>query len=185
MKPAQVLDRLDRTLAGWRRRIDAFEDRAFQLRPASDSWCAGQVAHHVALASDYLLDNALACARGEGERGRWAALPALMFAVGSFPPIRIRLGEVPPDVEPIRKPDPVDREWARRLLERVEERMRGAADAVAEARPDLRREHFTAGWFNGHQWFQSVEMHARHHLRQLDRLARDAGRPTGATGSRS
>jgi len=185
MKPAQVLDRLDRTLDEWRRCIDAFGDRSFQLRPATDAWCAGQVVHHVALASDYLLDNALACARGEGEKGRWAMLPALMFAWGSFPPIRIRLGEVPKDVEPIRQPDPIDREWARRLLDRIHERMQGAAPAVERAAPDLRREHFAAGWFNGHQWFQSVEMHARHHLRQVGRLARHAPRPTAATGSRS
>ena len=182
MKPRQVLDRLDRTTAEWRRRIDAFDDRTFQLPPAPDQWCAGQVAHHVALASDYLLDNALACARGEGERGRWAALPALMFLAGSFPPIRIRLGEIPPALEPIRHPDPVDRDLARRLLERMEERMRAAADPVGRASPAIRREHFTAGWFNGAQWFQSVEMHARHHLRQVDRLARARPAATSSTG---
>lgn len=179
MDPRQVLERLDRTAAEWRRRIDGFDDRTFQLCPDPHHWCAGQVAHHVALASDYLLDNALACARGDGERGRWAVLPALMFLIGSFPPIRIRLGVLPPDLESLRHPDPVDRELARRLVERIEERMRAAAEPVGRASPAIRRAHFTAGWFNGAQWFQSVEMHARHHLRQLERLARGATSTTG------
>jgi len=56
--------------------------------------------------------------------------------------------------------------------------MQGSVETVRSAPKDARRKHWAGGWFSARQWYQSVEMHMRHHMRQMKRIAKE-GRKQG------
>lgn len=175
MEPRKVFRRFDDSLRSWRERLERFTDEQFEARPAPRVWTPGQVYHHVATVTDLLVGEALACARGEGER-RWGLLPTLFCWWGSFPPVRIRLKDVPDEFSGAVDPVQIDRVRAALELTRMEETMRSALDSVEQAPRGIRRRHFAVGWFDAPQWYQLAEMHLRHHERQMRRIEKAVGR---------
>ena len=117
-----------------------------------------------------LLDNAVRCADGDGAKKRFSFLPWMITAMGSFPPTRIRLPELPAELRHMAEPEPMKKDAALARLDGTLEQMRAVLPAISAAPPGCRREHPAGGWPNARQWYQMNEMHLRHHLRQLARL---------------
>jgi hypothetical protein len=165
-----ILTKLEKTHRTWGMRIDGLGDEAF-LRPArGGGWGVGQICRHIELVSEMLLRNAEQCTRGDGADMGFRIQPALLMLFGTLPPVRIKVPDLPPDLQHLGKPEPINAADGRDALERVATQMRGLHDAVAGASPRCRREHPAGGWLNALQWYAMNEMHYRHHLRQLDRL---------------
>jgi hypothetical protein len=99
-------------------------------------------------------------ADGKTEQGR------AVFALGSFPPIRI---SVPPS-ETYTPKQPESKQQLLDGLQQVVRRMR-ELEPTLEATPKRSKvPHPSLGALNAVEWFQLVEMHFRHHLRQKERL---------------
>lgn len=171
MHPERTLQKLEATLAAWRELIAGFDDAAFARLPRR-GWSAAHVADHVLGTADVLLNNSDEAADGGGQPGRSSFGAALFTGLGSFPPIRIEVKKPPEGLESLYEPEKLTREETLEGLDELAARMRALAEKVAGAPQDVRRKHWAGGWFNARQWFQLAEMHTRHHLRQLRRLAK-------------
>ena len=170
----KILDRYDDTLRQWRQRLVLYSDDRLKAAPPGE-WNAAQIIDHASAVQAKCLANCEACIRGEGEIKRMAIGPALFSMLGSFPPIRIRVREIPPGLEELYQPGTLSREEATLALDTMQSEMHRVAKLLpAASRTRLR--HWAGGWFNAEQWFQSAEMHLRHHLRQLKRLEKHARR---------
>ncbi len=174
MHPDAALAKFERTYERWRRGVGSWSDDDLGFVPPRGGWSGGEVVDHVASVSARLLDNALACALGKGETGHRAFLPSLLFAVGTFPPIRIKVTDPPQEVRSLFEPRRLGATEVAQAFDRLQLRMRGSVETIRSAPKDARRRHWTGAWLTARQWYQSVEMHLRHHARQMTRIAKAA-----------
>ncbi len=169
-----MLAKFDRTVAQWRERLGAISEADFGRAPANGGWNTGQVCHHISMASAKLLGGARACAENTGEERGFSFLPALITAIGSFPPAKIKVpSDLPEDWQHLGHPDPTSKAVALKMLDGMEQEMRELCEPVDRASTTLRRKHPAGGWPHARQWYQFAEMHLRHHLRQLGRLEKE------------
>jgi len=140
-----------------------------QLRHRSghDVWSIGQMIDHIIVVSNEYLDSAEACLSSSEEQplGK-SSFGEQLFRIGGFPDIKIRL----PDEM---NAPPRNSDSKAELIERLEElieRMELLKPTVGSAHPEFKVLHGGFGWLNAQEWFDLVEMHARHHLRQKAEL---------------
>jgi len=169
MSPDKILRKFETTYRTWLARLEPLDDEAFEREPDDGGWSVGRICHHIGSVSDMLLENADLCAKGDGVDKRFQFLPAMLSTVGSLPPARIKVPDLPAELRHLSCPEPMTKAGGIARLEAVAERMRSLSAAVAAASPRVRREHPAGGWLNARHWYHMTEMHLRHHLRQLRR----------------
>ncbi|MFE8696081.1 DinB family protein [Cytobacillus sp. FJAT-53684] len=140
-----------------------------QLRfiTADGVWSIGQMYDHVILVAMEYLDNVEACAAlkeeqklGKTESGEH------FYKIGGFPPIKIKLPDelnTPPS-----NSDNIEELSGR--LDQVKQRLRQWESRVDAINPNYKVKHGGLGWLNAREWFDLVDMHFRHHLRQKSEL---------------
>jgi hypothetical protein len=140
-----------------------------QLRfiPEEGVWSIGQMYDHLLLVAHEYLDSVEACAASREERpyGK-TRFGEQLFKDGGFPPVKIRL----PDEM---NAPPNNSDSKEKLISRMEElirRMSHWESKVDFVDPDNKVEHGGFGWLNAREWYDLVEMHFRHHLRQKNEL---------------
>lgn len=163
------LARFERTLERWEQALASLDDAAFTRLPADGGWSVGQVCDHVAGAGQLILDQVQRCADGEAEVRGFQLKGALVALLGSIPPVRVKVPDVPL-LETVARPANLARDAALGRLRALASRTRSMAEPARGASPRQRTRHPLAGYLNAGQWFQFNEMHLRHHLRQLARL---------------
>jgi hypothetical protein len=89
-----------------------------------------------------------------------------IFALGSFPPVRVRV-PASPQYTP---PQPESIEEIEHGLHAVIARMREVEPTLASIPEDRTVSHPRLGGLNALEWYALVEMHYRHHLLQKERL---------------
>lgn len=130
-------------------------------------WSIGQMYDHIILVAHEYLDNMEACAALNEEQtlGK-TRFGDQLFREGGFPPVKIRL----PD-EMNAAPNNSDRK--KELMRRMEEIIQGLSQwesNVDTVNPNYKVKHGGFGWLNAREWYDLVEMHSRHHLRQKEEL---------------
>lgn len=69
------------------------------------------------------------------------------------------------------------RETLERRLDELSVRLKRLEPLVRAANRDVKAQHGGFGWLNAQEWYDLIEMHTRHHLRQqadLERYLMDA-----------
>jgi hypothetical protein len=171
MRTDRTLAKFERTYVRWQRAAEAFDDDTFALPPSAGGWCPGQVLDHVIGAGAIVLDQVQQCIDGAAEDVGFKLKPALLCAYGSIPPMRIKVPRVPL-LAPITQPEALSKSAAREGLAALAARTRSLVRPAGEASTRMKRPHPIIGPLNASQWFLFNEMHLRHHLGQLARLAR-------------
>jgi hypothetical protein len=172
MKSAKsILSRFERTAAIWLASLDDYSEEKFARKPDADSWSIGQVYNHLVSGTRlYHLQQIAQCLESrETERKAGKKLPGkLTFLLGSFLPVRIK---VPPS-DAYTPKQPASKEAMRTGLEKLMRMMRETEQKLAGASEIPATNHPALGALNAREWFQLIEMHFRHHLRQKVRLDR-------------
>lgn len=171
MNTTEALQRFEETVQVYLQELDGFSMEELKYRLAEDEWSIGQMYQHLIQSALYMhLRNIELCLNPAGDG---LASPAgkttegmAIFEQGSFPPIRI---QVPPS--PQYTPEqPATKEQLIQGVDTVIQRMRQTEPMLAEASPQHTVPHPRFGGLHAQEWFLLIEMHYRHHLRQLDRL---------------
>lgn len=176
-----VLEPIQQTTAVYRQELDRLTMEQLRWKPSEEEWSIGQMLRHLidsALGMQLRhVEQCIACsAQTEAATGEEANKSPdvagktkqgeAVFARGSFPPERIH---VPPSpmytpVQPETKEELVEGfGMVIRRMQELEPLLPAASEACTVAHPRL-------GALNATEWFLLVEMHFRHHLRQLERL---------------
>lgn len=160
----------------WRDALKDYNSVQFKHRPTPTTWSIGQVyAHILGGAHQFFFDHVEKCLKGEKTENGSKKLPGrLIFLLGSFPPIRIRMPEaiqkrIPKEfstemyqpkikeVQPILDMLPGQLEkWRKKIEEEYD--------------PTRKRKHPALGYLDALEWYELNEMHFRHHLRQKKRI---------------
>ncbi len=149
---------------------DKYTENEFLTSLGEGQWSLGQMYHHIALVTDKCLTNIDGCGQGLGKQKAFALGPAIFSTMGSFPPIKMHIKKIPDSVSHLYHPEPKDIHQAITDLQQSIEKMKQYIPIVSAIEKNQRIEHWAGGWFTAAQWYQSAEMHIRHHLRQKKRI---------------
>lgn len=169
VKAADILDKYKQHTARWLQELESFPEDAF-AKSSPGEWSVAQVADHIHHTTFKCVENAMLCCNGKGERGRSGFGAAVFSFMGAFPPIRLRIKNIPPNTGNIYTPTAVSKETAIANLLAAQEQMEAIIAQIEAADKNIRIAHWAGGWFNALQWFHSAEMHIKHHFRQLARI---------------
>jgi hypothetical protein len=169
----KVLGKLEETAAHYEAELDKYDMEQLTRSPGEEEWSLGQVYKHLIGTALYMhLAKAAACADECGDASGEAASAGkteagkALFALGSFPPIAVR---VPPSPQ-YTPPQPQSKEELLQGLQQVKARMREVEPMLASIPPERTRAHPRLGALTALEWFAMVEMHFRHHLLQKAKL---------------
>ncbi|WP_235827966.1 DinB family protein [Brevibacillus migulae] len=170
MNTKEILTRFEALAAQYMRELDAWEMEELTRKPREEAWSLGQLYVHLIQSALFLhLPNAVACSQkapGTKLGGQKTERGAAVYTLGSFPPIKIH---VPPSEQYTPK-QPVSKEQLHEGIQQVLAKMNEVEPAMREASSDHTLTHPGLGDLHAVEWFRLVEMHYRHHLRQLDTL---------------
>jgi len=140
-----------------------------QLRYISEEgvWSIGQMYDHLILVAHEYLDNMEACATSNEEQplGK-TQFGVQLYRNGGFPPIKIRL---PDELNSSPNNSDSKEELISRMNQLIQ-RLRNWKSEVDNINSNNKVEHGGFGWLNAREWYDLVEMHFRHHLRQKGEL---------------
>lgn len=169
MTPDALRQSLEATIEHYRDALLRYDDAQFYFEPADGGWSLGQLYEHVTAAGLHYFPKRLGYAleaRNGQAGGQLSEVGQHIFAAGSFPDARLKIPEA------LQGPEPVARSRAEYavLLDEMTEMARRLAPLAAADAGDYAVFHPPLGFLTAAQWFQLLEMHTRHHLRQQQRL---------------
>lgn len=159
---------LDQVTHEWLVALERLDDAALLARPSAASWSLGQVYGHLLETTTFIVDQSIPRALEDCSRNADRRLPlkARLVLLFGLPPIRLR---TPKGINP-QPSEPDDVEQLRRDLESLNARLLETATRVASATCSGRTKHPILGYLSAQQWLRFVEVHWKHHLRQLRRI---------------
>ncbi|WP_069659612.1 DinB family protein [Arcticibacter eurypsychrophilus] len=93
----------------------------------------------------------------------------LIFFMGIFPPLKIKS---PPNIAFIVKC--ISKEEAKNDLIKSNDKIKELLPKLIKTPKDNRIRHPRFGRLNSHEWLRFIEIHTRHHLKQLERIRKSS-----------
>lgn len=167
----QTLERFEQLADLYKEQLARYDMSQLTRTLEEGEWSLGQVyVHLIEMALRAQLRQIEACGESRLAANRPAGKKSeqgeALFALGAFPPIRIRVESdthTPPS-------QPESKEQLTDGLDEVVRRMREIEGTLDSIPPAHTAPHPILGELNAKEWFALVEMHFRHHLRQKERL---------------
>ena len=169
MDLSQIVQKTIEHLQKYSESLKKYTSEAFLHKKDEETWSLGQMYEHLAVSSEFFIRQAQGCLReekGDFEGGK-TQVGEQMFALGGFPPIKIK----PPEqykeaIEVVAKS--ID-EYTIIFAEFIE-RLPGVQAAIAQNPTAYKRKHALFGMLTATEWIWCLETHLRHHLRQQAEL---------------
>ncbi len=168
MNASKTFQKLEHTLAIWKSSLNDYEMDVLLRKPDEGSWSLGQVYIHLIQSTlNYHLkqvDKCLTSSEHSDQKKNFKGV-VTYHILGSIPPIKVK---VPPS-DAYTPKQPSNKEEIQKGLDQVREEMAIWIDKLGQ--PGQGKSfHPAFSYLNGDEWYQLVEMHFRHHLRQKKRL---------------
>lgn len=169
MSPSEISKNLSNTFEIYLSSLPSYTHEAFDFKKEEDIWSLGQMYEHLYTSGIYFfLANINRCL--EKRKGTLDAAPNKS---GFFV---LKNNEIPegkyerPDTG--RNPEPVSRgiQFYEKNLPQLLTEFLKKEDLVSNDSGEYRTEHPYFGFLNAREWYQSMEIHLRHHLRQKAEL---------------
>jgi len=153
------------TIEFYKYALNNYTMEQLRYKSVEDVWSVGQMYDHlIAVALEYIAHIETCAASSEEQMSGRTEAGEELFQLGGFPPIKIKL---PPEYIPR---NPESKEEIIAGLDDVQEKLGKWADKVDYINPRCRCNHNGFGWLNAREWYDLVDMHFRHHLRQKAEL---------------
>ncbi|MEO0898465.1 MAG: DinB family protein [Bacteroidota bacterium] len=164
-KLERIYRRFQRHFHIWVESLHHYSEEEFNFQPDENSWSLGQVYYHLLVTSKGILNQYIpdCLTQLENLSEKKSTTGTYLFLLGKFPPIKAQYKGTPPpssvNIEEIRQEFPTINKW---MMQRMVE--------LDHSEGSGKRHHFTLGYLSAYEWFQFVEMHFHHHLRQKKRI---------------
>lgn len=155
------------TIQSYVNALDGYTEAQFAAKPEESEWSLAQMYQHIQEASTYFfLANVKRCLeKRKGQKGgEMTADGQNVYKYNSFPPIKVKRPAAADSAEPVAQ----NQEAYKVLYEEILRDGLTFADALANDDGQYKTQHFRFGWLNAAEWLQSLEIHARHHIRQRE-----------------
>lgn len=166
MNAAKIKVSLHHIVDAYKAKLSSYPDEIFQRSPPINGWSYSEVYSHIfdsSLLSLIALENS---AKGKGEDKPTHFVVKLILLLGSLPPAKKykvpkRLAD---RVKKISKTEAMD------FILEFEKTLVDAYPLVSNANEKCKTKHPRLGYLNAKQWLRFIEIHLKHHLKQLVRI---------------
>jgi len=166
MNTSKVKISLRHIVDAYKAKLSSYPDDIFQTIPPINGWSYSEVYSHIfdsSLLSIIALENA---AKGKGENQPTHFAVKLILFFGSLPPAKKykvpkRLAD---RVKKISKTEAMD------FILEFEKALEEAYPLISNASKNSKTKHPRLGYLNAEQWLRFIEIHLKHHLKQLVRI---------------
>ncbi len=166
MRAAKIKASIHKTVDAYKSKLSAYADDVFQQVPPIAGWSYSEVYSHIfdsSLLSLMALEHA---AKGKGEDKPTHFAVKLILLLGALPPtqqykVPKRLAD---RVKKISKTEALD------FILEFEEALDDNYPLVGLATLTCKTKHPRLGYLNAKQWLRFIEIHLKHHLKQLGRI---------------
>jgi DinB superfamily len=167
METITIKNALQNTLQIYKNSLSNYSPELFVFKKEQEIWSLGQMYEHLVMTANFFffknIKYCLEQRNGQigGEKNEWGEN---VFKYNSFPPIKVKVpGNAP---EPVAK---TQNEYVE-MIEKIMQQIDNEVDKINVDAGEYKTLHPVFGWHNAKEWFQSFEMHHRHHLRQKTEL---------------
>ncbi len=166
MTAAKVKASIHRVVDAYKSKLSRYPEDIFQTIPPISGWSYSEVYSHIfdsSLLSLIALENA---ANGKGESKPTHFIVKLILLLGTLPPaqkykVAKRLEE---RVKKISKKEALD------FILEFENALDDNYHLLAHAKFTSKTKHPRLGYLNAKHWLRFIEIHLKHHLKQLERI---------------
>jgi hypothetical protein len=166
MSNATVFASLKSISAAYSQRLEQLTDLEFQTTPHIGGWSYAEVYAHIFDASLLSLQAIANCTPEQGERKPTALLVKLILWYGGFPPQQKY--KVPKVMEG--RVCKITIAEARSMINAFLQQLQVLYPFINTADQHLKRPHPRLGYLNTTDWLRFIEIHLKHHLKQLKRI---------------
>lgn len=166
MSNASVFSSLKHISSAYNLRLDQISDQDFQATPPGGGWSYSEVYSHIFDASLLSLQAMENCMNGKGERKPTPFLVKLILWYGGFPPQQKY--KVPKFLEARVKK--ISTAQARLMINDFLQRLQILYPSTDTADPQLKSPHPRLGYLHTAGWLRFIEIHLKHHYKQLKRI---------------
>lgn len=166
MSSATVFSSLKAVSAAYKTMLDHIPAADFQTTPTIGGWSYSEVYSHIFDASLLSLIPLEDCIHGKGKKKPTAFIVKLILWYGAFPP-KARY-KVPERLQS--RVIKISKEEAYQFIEQFLLQLATDYDMLHHAAPQIKSKHPRLGYLNASQWLRFIEIHLKHHLKQLKRI---------------
>ncbi|GAB4130186.1 MAG: DinB family protein [Raineya sp.] len=149
--------------------LKKYSQEDFLYKQDEQTWSLGQMYEHLAISSEFFIRQAEGCLREEkGDfEGSKTQVGEQMFALGGFPPIKIK----PPEqykaaTEVVARSIDEYQDLFAEFIERLPKLQK----TIEQNPTTYKRKHAMFGMLTASEWIWCLETHLRHHFRQESEL---------------
>jgi len=166
MLTAKVFSSLHYITEAYRTKLNTISETQFQLTPPIGGWSFSEVYAHIFDASILSLQAMEKCMEGLGKKHSTSFIARIILLLGILPPgVKYK---IPQMLESrVRK---VTKKEAEELILRFSRQLERDYKKVDHASPEMKTPHPRLGYLNAKQWLRFIEIHLKHHLKQLKRI---------------
>lgn len=166
MKVEKVYHSVLNIAENYRQTLDQLSAVNFQTEPPIGGWSYSEVYSHIfdsSLLSLMALSN---CIQGDGKPKPTAFIVKMILFFGSLPPGRKY--KAPPKIAVRVKK--ISIAAAQQFITDFELQLMQMYPKIKDADPKIKVKHPVLGYLNATQWLRFIEIHLKHHLKQLKRI---------------
>jgi hypothetical protein len=157
------------TVTAYEKLLDQVSDESFISTPPSGGWSYAEVYAHIFSSNITCIQAIDKCIRGNGvESDAGMSLGVrLVFFFGRFPPGKFKVPDrIKDQVKKISKQE------AHTLITRFKDELSQITPLVGNARSNQKLKHPRLGMLNAVKWYEFIDIHTRHHRKQLIRISK-------------
>jgi uncharacterized damage-inducible protein DinB len=172
MNVNQTASQIVQVTAKYEAFLATLSDIDFQQNPAVGVWSYAEVYSHIFEANLISLLALEKCVKGTAEEDTSSLHPAvwLILFLGKFPPGKIK---APARIAAmVKKIKPAE---AQQLMRNFNQRLQELVPQISAASLTQKAKHPRLGLLNAKQWLRFIEIHSKHHEKQLYRIQKQLG----------
>lgn len=159
---------ISKTVGAYERLLNTVSEEAFTTTPPMGGWSYAEVYTHIFTTNIVCIAAIDKCIQGKATESNAPLhfLVRLVFLFGRFP----RGNKVPDRFkENVTK---ASREEARALISDFKNKLEAITPATPKTSRTQKQKHPRMGMLDAMKWYEFIDIHTRHHKRQLDRITR-------------
>ncbi|RZK21582.1 MAG: DinB family protein [Pedobacter sp.] len=166
MTPAKVKASIHKIVDAYKAKLSQYNEETFQVTPPIDGWSYSEVYSHIFDASLLSLIAMQNCINGKGEDQPTHFMVKVILFLGAFPPAqKYKVPKRMVDrVKKITKAEALD------FILEFEQSLADIFPSISGADKKIKTKHPRLGYLNAKQWLRFIEIHLKHHLKQLIRI---------------
>lgn len=165
MMVSKVNTSIHQIVDAYKAKLLHYNEAVFQTTPPIAGWSYSEVFAHIfdsSILSVMALEN---CINGKGEDQKTFFTVKLILLWGALPPQKYKVPKRL--IDRVKK---MTKTEAMRLIHQFENALNKAYPNISKAASNQKTKHPRLGYLNAKQWLRFIEIHLKHHLKQLNRI---------------